>query len=127
MLRTFYIFLDDIRNPQNYIFEDWEIVRDFNQFCAHVETWLLGKQSMNLYISFDHDLGDADTKTGYDCMKTLCGYLESHNVSYPFIRDNITINVHSANPVGRDNINGYWDSFCKHKEQEFRDSMAKDN
>lgn len=48
-------------------------------------------------ISFDHDLGEE--KTGYD----VCLWLVEHIVveGYPLPKE---INLHTANPVGRDNM-----------------------
>lgn len=53
-------------------------------------------------ICFDHDLGDLadDEKTGYDCAKWLVEYCMDYEVALPRWA------IQSANPVGRDNING---------------------
>jgi hypothetical protein len=57
-------------------------------------------------ISFDHDLGE-NTKTGYDCAKWICEYCWTNGLPIP------NWNVHSANPVGRDNIIQLMENFEK--------------
>jgi len=84
------LYLDDIRNPTT---EGWEIVRSYSDFVKWIET--NGTPDL---ISFDHDLGETDEKTGYDCAKWLCEYCWDNGLPIP------EYNVHSANPVGRDNI-----------------------
>lgn len=106
------LYLDDIRNPTT---EGWDIVRSYYEFVNYIET--NGVPDM---ISFDHDLGmehikyffdngghdnppnpqevEFQTKTGYDAAKWLCNYCFENGIPLP------EWNVHSANPVGRDNI-----------------------
>jgi hypothetical protein len=83
------IDLDDIRNPKS---EGWEIIRNFDDFVNLINEFGIPDE-----ISFDHDLGENE-KTGYDCAKWLCEYCWTNGIPIP------TWNVHSANPVGRDNI-----------------------
>jgi hypothetical protein len=83
------IYLDDIRNPKS---EGWEIIRNFDDFVNLINEFGIPDE-----ISFDHDLGENE-KTGYDCAKWLCEYCWTNGIPIP------TWNVHSANPVGRDNI-----------------------
>jgi hypothetical protein len=84
------LYLDDIRNPTT---DGWKIVRSYNDFVKWIET-----NGIPDLISFDHDLGETDEKTGYDCAKWLCEYCWDNGLPIP------EYNVHSANPVGRDNI-----------------------
>ena len=77
-------------------------------------------------ISFDHDLGDIHYEiksthenwesyyqeaqremTGYDCAKWLCDYCLENNIELP------VYSVHSANTIGRVNIQKYLENFCK--------------
>ena len=74
-------------------------MRNYEEFVKHIEENGLPEE-----ISFDHDLGE-DIKTGYDCAKWLCNYCWTNGIPIP------TYNVHSANPVGRDNIIGVLKSF----------------
>lgn len=83
------LYLDDIRNPKT---DGWTVVRNFDEFVNHITLNGLPEE-----ISFDHDLGDNE-KTGYDSAKWLCEYCWTNGLPIP------TWNVHSANPVGRDNI-----------------------
>ena len=106
------IYLDDIRTPQT---QGWIIIRNFKDFVKWIE-----KNGLPGFISFDHDLSDEhygmigktdflDWKeyyqqqdreyTGYDCAKWLCEYCLENNLPIP------DWNVHSANTVGKENIN----------------------
>lgn len=125
------LWLDDIRNP----FEnDWlgfspieqpfEVswVKSYQDFCE----WII-KNGLPDAICFDHDLGmevaiearskgmskrksrqlKQQEKTGYDCAKWLVEYCLDNNFQVP------KWNIQSANPVGKDNINGLLQSFIK--------------
>ena len=92
------LYLDDVRNPKS---EGWTIVRNYEEFVKFIE-----KNGLPDEISFDHDLGE-DIKTGYDCAKWLCDYCWTNGLPVP------TWNVHSANPVGRDNIVQLMENFEK--------------
>lgn len=127
------LFLDDVRMPQDcasYMFghrelysqpvSNWTIVRNYNEFVKYIE-----KNGVPDLISFDHDLSDEHyspemygenyndlykdfkEKTGYECAKWLVSYCSVNGVPPP---DYI---VHSMNPVGRDNIIKYLDSYKK--------------
>lgn len=84
--RKIYLFIDDLRTP---IFkgERTYVCRTYNDAIAAIEKY----KNEILYISFDHDLGEI--KTGYDIAKYL---VENEIKAY--------YNIHSANPVGRFNI-----------------------
>ena len=130
------IYLDDVRTP---IDSSWEVVRDFNQFCAKVQE--LGLSEIEC-ISFDHDLGptamreyfnnvykhgelDYDNiqeKTGYDCAKWLVNYYYDNLSDVNMDDEPVVIweprkinfpdcYVHSANVVGAYNIIGYLENF----------------
>lgn len=115
------LYLDDVRNPKS---EGWIIVRNYEDFIKFIEENGLPEE-----ISFDHDLArehtlffmnnggfdnppdpmntQFETKTGYDCAKWLCDYCWTNGLPLP------NWNVHSANPVGRDNIVQILQSFEK--------------
>lgn len=104
----YYIYLDDLRYPTTK--HEWELCRNVKQFKEAIEQWLnffgrYGDESLTL--SFDHDLGDDDEPTGYDAVKWLVEFCMEFNVSPA----QITLNVHSANPVGKKNIEAYWENF----------------
>jgi hypothetical protein len=97
------LYLDDVRVPQT---EGWDIVRNYDDFVKWIE-----ENGLPEIISFDHDLADVSydpqtqkesfkyhETTGYDAAKWLCEYCWTNGLPIP------NWNVHSANPVGRDNI-----------------------
>ena len=95
-----------MRNPKT---KGWTIVRKYDEFVKHIEQNGLPEE-----ISFDHDLAEIHSelnpqheKTGYDCAKWLCEYCWTNGLPIP------DWNVHSANPVGRDNIVSILTSFKK--------------
>lgn len=114
-----YIYLDDLRAPRTV--KDWIICRNFQEFKSAIKEW--GKDANlqsfpdDLYISFDHDIDsyndEGKEETGYDALKWFVQVLMNNPFKLEFIRDCITINVHSANPIGRKNIEAYWENFIK--------------
>lgn len=95
------IFVDDIRvvDGFDYIAKDAE---DFFNFCRennvkHIEL-----------LSLDHDLGDSDALTGYDIVKCL----PELNLSIG------TIQFHTANPIGFENMLVYAKNLKKHNVME---------
>jgi hypothetical protein len=112
------LWLDDIRDP----FEnegEWLIFSPIsNPYSVHwvksmkefVE-WIL-TNDLPTAICFDHDLGgDEETSklepSGFDCAKWLVDYCIDNDEELP------KWNVQSANPVGKDNINGLLISYLK--------------
>lgn len=124
------LFLDDIRSVEmaaNYMPPDvailyrtkrWVIVRNYHEFVHVIE-----ENGLPELVSFDHDLADQHydpstwresfsyhEKTGLDCAKWMVDYCIKHGEKLPrYI-------VHSANPVGRENIIKYLENFRKHYE-----------
>ena len=129
------LFLDDVRIPKDaiglvpdkhnkfYFSNDWDVVRDYNEFVLYIET-----NGVPKFVSFDHDLGDTamdeyfrnvatngtldydniEEKTGLDCAKFLVEYCADENQPLPEYL------VHSANPVGKRNIEGFLENAKKH-------------
>ena len=129
------LFLDDVRSPKDaiglipdkhnkfYWENDWEVVKDYNEFVLYIET-----NGVPKFVSFDHDLGDTamdeyfrnvetkgtldydniKEKTGFDCAKFLVEYCMDENQPLPEYL------VHSANPVGKKNIESYLENAKKH-------------
>lgn len=91
------LYLDDLRNPKTVPpFGEWVIARSYDE-AVQVVT----EKGLPDYVSFDHDLGDETTKTGYD----VCKWLVKQ-----FIKEHMLLcgwNVHSANPVGARRIDDY--------------------
>lgn len=132
VLANVFLFLDDIRDPHHafeytkqkmFLEREWVIVRNYNDFVAHIE--LNGLPS---FISFDHDLADTHytpeplwtdyekskewqekqvhkEKTGYECAVWLIDYLIDNKIKCP------QYFCHSMNPVGKDKILGVMRSF----------------
>ena len=129
------LWLDDLRNPYLDIegrvpkvggTVEW--VLNYEQFVQWIE-----KFGLPDIISFDHDLADEhytppeywhdyevskkyqesqdyQEKTGMDCAKWLVEYCMDNQEKLP------TFYVHSANPVGADNIRGLLENYIKHHE-----------
>jgi len=129
------LFLDDVRSPKDaiglvpdkhnkfYWENDWDVVKDYNEFVLYIET-----NGVPKFVSFDHDLGDTamdeyfrnvatkgtlnyeniKEKTGFDCAKFLVEYCMDENQPLPEYL------VHSANPVGKKNIESYLENAKKH-------------
>ena len=82
------VFLDDIRQPPD---SSWYICRSYKEAIMNLETGMVE------IISLDHDLGEE--MTGYDVAKWI---EEKVWMDDDFCPPEILI--HSANPVGRSNI-----------------------
>jgi len=110
MNKKIIIFIDDLRNPSNYVDVKNNIVKqsfNYNEFVLDIQDMfdIYGKIDE---IWFDHDLGD-NPYNGYDCAKFLVTFCESKNIPVP------EYHIHSANPVGRKNIDSYLKSYIKIK------------
>lgn len=113
------LWLDDLRNPfidleGSVPKEDGivEWVLNYEQFVQWIE-----KFGLPNIISFDHDLGLVEKwlpnyieKTGMDCAKWLIDYCIDNNCELP------KFYVHSANPVGADNIRGILNNYLKYNK-----------
>lgn len=88
------IWLDDVREPPD---ATWKWYKDAYSAIGAIATGLVA------YISFDHDLGklygkDDPDNTGYFVAKQI------EMLAYRLTLPKIGWDVHSANPVGRKNI-----------------------
>ena|SRR6266403_112113 len=104
---TYNLFLDDLRDPPA---GDWLVVRSYEEACQTVM-----ERGWPRLVSFDHDLGRTPSgelgKTGFDFAKFLVERdLEecSLPVDFQFV-------VHSANPIGAENIASYLRSYLRFK------------
>lgn len=130
------LWLDDLRNP--FLNEEGRVPvdRDYRQIhwvLNHEQfvAWIT-KYGLPQAISFDHDLADEhytpekywsdyeaskryqqqqkyQEKTGMDCAKWLVDYCIDNDCELP------AIHIHSANPVGADNIKALLTNFNKHR------------
>lgn len=106
-MKKIIIFIDDLRNPK-YYFDNIENVfsaTSYNKFVALLN-YLYMKYGHIDEIWFDHDLGD-ESKSGYDCAKYLIDFCDKYNLTIP------QYHIHSANPIGRQNIESYIKSYQK--------------
>ena len=99
------LFVDDLRMP---VGSDWVIVRSSEEAI----NWLR-KNGMPDLISFDHDLGGEDT-----AIKIVNWIIERVLDECLFFHDGFEYTVHSANPVGRENIIGKMEAIIKHTKKE---------
>jgi len=103
-----YVFLDDERVPE-YLndgqAEAWTVYRTAEAILSDVKNILKPEKVM---FSLDHDLGE-DILNGYEMVHMM---IELH-LDDAIDLSNVYIQVHSANPVGRDNINRLWRNFEK--------------
>lgn len=121
--KEYNLFLDDIRMPNdvtwvNLPMKVYTIVRNYADFVKIIEN-----QGIPKFVAFDHDLsmahygdglhGDVidynkyEEKTGYDCAKYLVQECSKKGVKHP------PYVVHSMNPVGKQNIISYVESYNK--------------
>jgi hypothetical protein len=89
------MYLDDLRFPKTT--KNWIVVRSYQEAIDMILDY-----GMPAYLSFDHDLGD-NVKSGFDLAKWI---VESSLDNIITIPDHFEFNVHSANPVGAENIDG---------------------
>jgi hypothetical protein len=87
----FKVYLDDVRPIPA---EDWILIKTVPELVALIK--LIGDQID--VISLDHDLGE-NTPTGYDFIKWL--EKKVFDGEYSAIPE---LKIHSANPVGRKNL-----------------------
>ena len=104
------LWIDDVRNPLE---NDWLVfspigkdvdvvwVKSYDEFVDY----LTRADRLPDAICFDHDLGDG--KSGYDCAKYLVGFCMDRGLKLP------VWNCQSANPVGRENIDGLLNNYLK--------------
>ncbi|MBU3659592.1 MAG: hypothetical protein FGM14_06975 [Flavobacteriales bacterium] len=87
------------------------MVRTYNEFKAWIQTHGLPE-----LISFDHDLGlpqnpNQEEQNGMTCARWLVNYCMDQYLPLP------SYFVHSQNPVGKSNIEGFLEGFKKQKDK----------
>lgn len=98
------LFLDDERLPP-LDDNNWIIARDYYKVIH-----LLKGLGMPSFVSFDHDLGEGPT--GYDVAKLLVATDMDEIAAFP---ENFDFYVHSQNPIGKANIEGYLRGYLETK------------
>jgi len=96
------VFIDDIREPY---FENAVVLRSYSKVIEWFEN-----NGIPEFISFDHDLGE--DLSGYDIAKWLVDF-DLKTGSMP---KNFTFKVHSANPVGAENIYHLLNNYLKWRD-----------
>ena len=100
------LYLDDVRDLPD---ESFLLARSYEEAVLFVK-----ENGIPPFISFDHDLGvDENEKllpTGFDFAKWLVEVDMDNIYKFP---ENFSFNVHSANPVGKANIEGYLNNYLK--------------
>ena len=110
------LFLDDERVPQDVTWVvypkniEWTVVRSYDEF---VHEFHRGQFQV---ISFDHDIQDYNEigveLTGYTVLKAMLDtFLTTPPGLYTFPEQ---VFFHSQNPIGKTNMERYWNNFCKH-------------
>lgn len=101
------IFLDDERFPALQLGEAM-LVRNYDEFVWSIKFAHQSNYTID-YISFDHDLGEE--MTGLDCVKALVSY----DLDFDILTKDFKFYVHSQNPVGKKNIEGYLNGYLSLK------------
>lgn len=113
------LFLDDIRFPEDVrydfgLYKHLVICRSY-----HDAVWAVEQYGLPNFIAFDHDLGEipGSGHHGYGFAKWFCDYIMDHDLDIP---SGFDYHVHSANPVGAENIRKYMENFLKaYKNENF--------
>ncbi len=97
------LYIDDIRTPKS----------EFDKITRSSEETIefMIRNGCPNYISFDHDLGGEDTS-----MVIVKWMIEMDLDFEDWIPLEFDWNVHSANPVGAANINGYLTSYITQRK-----------
>lgn len=107
------LFLDDERFPPEIVPRGtrcWMIARSVYEAVELIHS----NGKLPCFISFDHDLGEESAPTGHDLAILFVNNVLDKNWRVP---DNFKYRVHSANPVGKANIEGLLDQFLEyHKD-----------
>ena len=124
MITNYNLFLDDVRLPNHVTWVDipkdqhYSVVRNYQEFVD-----LITLRGLPKFVTYDHDLADSHygdglrgddinynkykEKTGYDCAKWLVNECMKKGIKHP------PYMCHSMNPVGKQNIINYIESYNK--------------
>ena len=124
MITKYNLFLDDVRVPTDVTWanipadQHYSLVRNYKEFVD-----LITLRGVPKYVCYDHDLADTHyghglnnneipyesykEKTGYDAAKWLVNYCMERGIKHP------PYVVHSMNPIGKQNIESYINSYNK--------------
>lgn len=94
------LWIDDIRTPPT---GEWIWAKNYDDAIAQIFTGNFVR------VSLDHDLGDENAKTGYDILCEIERQIAKGGF-WIFLPE---FEIHSANPVGRANMQRAIDSIWK--------------
>lgn len=97
------LFLDDLRAPPD---QTWVVLRSVAAAKQYVAEYGLPAK-----MSLDHDLGGEDAPV---FLRWLIDELLDGTL---VMTKHIDFNVHSANPVGVNNLHGLWDGYLRFVER----------
>ena len=110
------IFIDDERNPNFHISEEYQIFRSYESFLeSYTYKDLCDPNIQIVYLSLDHDMGE-NKMNGYEFLKNLEKYIYWNNVYLA-----VDINIHSQNPVGKANMERALQSMDKARFLEYEE------
>lgn len=95
------LFLDDLRDPPG---DDFVVARTS---CEAID--IVSRRGMPGLISFDHDLGGDDTAIVF--INAIIEKVLDRELIFP---NGFSYRIHSANPVGSENIRSKMDCILKH-------------
>ncbi|OJA43471.1 hypothetical protein BGV68_33755 [Burkholderia ubonensis] len=98
------LFIDDLRDP---VALDWEIARTSVEAITILKT-----RGCPFEVSFDHDLGGEDTAMAV--VKRLVDM--DLDADGRFIPADFIYTVHSANPIGKRNIEGLLGGYLRQRD-----------
>lgn len=115
---TWNLFIDDERDPLDVFWAREDILTKYR-----TEKWVICRNKLEVmtqlfyydmpkFISFDHDLGD-DQPTGFSIAKLLVELDMDAGVNMTKLSSDFDFYVHSQNPVGKANIEGYLNGYLK--------------
>lgn len=102
---TWKLFIDDLRDP---LTGGWTVARSSKDCIAVLNV----ADDMPSVISFDHDLGLVQDSVD-DSMRILHWMIGAHLDGFIDLSKVQCVIVHSANPIGAQNIIGLWGSFAR--------------
>ena len=87
---------------------EFDVVRSYNDFILYIRT-----NGLPEFISFDNDLGlDENGNLAPDVYATVKWLVNESGLDLK----NLTFNVHSANPVAKEQIKGLLNNYIKHQK-----------
>lgn len=108
-VKMYKIYIDDERHPKNKTYVVCRTVDDALK--------LIKERGLPIAFSMDHDLGE-NKKTGYDFIKEFVDYIIHEELFEDFLK--IEWNYHTANPIGKINMESYIKTFTNTVKRNFK-------